>query len=94
MAAVASSRWAISDSPMMTVEMSALARAKRTAVRARLPARGGSSPIAAGAGTCILDWDWARDLLLDRELIAEDLDLGDRLEEVLAPNIWIRRAAA
>ena len=49
---------------------------------------------AGGAGICILDWDYARDLLLDHELIAEDLDLGVALEGALKPTIWIRRAAA
>ena len=49
---------------------------------------------AGGDGICILDWDWARDLLLDHELIAEDIDLGDRLAAVLKPEIWVRRAAA
>ena len=49
---------------------------------------------SGGAGIAILDWDYARDLLLDHELIAEDLDLGDRLAAALAPDIWIREAAA
>ena len=49
---------------------------------------------SGGAGVVILDWDWARDLLLDLELVAEDVGLGDRLEGALKPNIWIRRAAA
>ena len=49
---------------------------------------------AGGAGICILDWDWARDLLLDHELIAEDFDLGNQLEAALKPDIWIRGAAA
>ena len=57
-----------------------------------------STPISwirsGGAGVCILDWDWARELLLDRELVAEDLELGDRLATALKPDIWIRRAAA
>ncbi len=48
---------------------------------------------AGGAGICILNWDWARDLLLDHELIAEDFDLGDLLEAALKPTIWIRGAA-
>ena len=48
----------------------------------------------AVAGICILDWDWARDLLLDHELIAEDLGLGAALEAALKPTIWVRRAAA
>ena len=49
---------------------------------------------AGGAGICILDWDYAHDLLLDHELIAEDLDLGNRLEDALRPDIWIKGAAA
>ena len=49
---------------------------------------------AGGAGIVVLDWAWTRDLLLDQELIAEDLDLGDRLEDALKPTSWIRRAAA
>ncbi len=49
---------------------------------------------SGGAGVCILDWDWARGLLLDLELIAEDLDLGDRLAAALKPAIWVGRAAA
>ena len=49
---------------------------------------------AGGAGICILDWDWARDLLLDLELVAENLVLGERLEAALEPVISIGRAAA
>ena len=49
---------------------------------------------AAGAGIVVLDWAWARDLLLDLQLVVEDVDLGDRLEDALKPDIWIRRAAA
>ncbi len=49
---------------------------------------------SGGAGIAILDWNSARDLLLDRELIAEDVDLGNRLADALKPDIWIRRAAA
>ena len=49
---------------------------------------------AGGAGICILDWDHAKDLLLGRELLAEDLGLGDRLEDALKPDIWIMEAAA
>ncbi len=48
----------------------------------------------AGTGVVVLDWDWARDLLLDHELIAEDLGLGERLEAALKPSISIGRAAA
>ena len=49
---------------------------------------------AGGAGIMVLDWDYARDLLRDHDLIAEDLGLGDRLEVTLRPDIWIRGAAA
>jgi len=49
---------------------------------------------SGGAGIAILDWDYARDLLLDHELIAEDLDLGAALEDALKPDIWVREAAA
>ncbi len=49
---------------------------------------------SGGAGIAILDWDYARDLLLDRELIAEDVDLGTRLEAALKPEIWVMGAAA
>ena len=49
---------------------------------------------SGGAGIAILDWSMTRDLLLDRELIAEDVDLGTRLEAALKPSIWVRRAAA
>ncbi len=57
-----------------------------------------STPIswlqAAGAGVVVLDWDWARHLLLGFDLIAEDVELGERLEAALKPNIWIGRVAA
>ena len=49
---------------------------------------------AAGAGVCILDWDWARDLLLDHGLIAEDLELGAALEDALKPDIFVKEIAA
>ena len=49
---------------------------------------------AAGAGVVVLDWDYARALLLDLELIAENLELGDRLDAALGPDIWIMEAAA
>ncbi len=49
---------------------------------------------ATGAGICILDWDWTRDLLLDQKLIAEDLDLGAALEDALEPNIFIKEITA
>ena len=49
---------------------------------------------SGGAGIAILDWDYARDLLLDHELIAEDVDLGTRLETTLKPEIWVMGAAA
>ena len=47
---------------------------------------------SVGAGVIILDWAWARELLLDRELIAEDVALGERLEAVLAPSILVMEA--
>ena len=44
---------------------------------------------SGGNGVVVLDWDYARDLLLDHELVAEDLDLGAALEDALKPDIWI-----
>ena len=49
---------------------------------------------SGGAGIAILDWDYVRDLLTDHELIAEDVDLGTRLERALRPEIWVMGAAA
>ena len=49
--------------------------------------------LAGGAGIAILDWSWMPELLLGHELIAEDLDLGERLDAALKPNISIGRAA-
>ncbi len=49
---------------------------------------------SGGAGVAILDWAWAPDLLLGFDLLAEDLDLGERLDAALRPTIWIGRAAA
>ena len=49
---------------------------------------------SGGAGITILDWNYARDLLLDRELIAEDVDLGTRLAATLKPAIWVMGEAA
>ena len=49
---------------------------------------------SGGAGVVVLDWGWARDLLLDLELVAEDLDLGDRLEDTVKPSFWFGGAAA
>ena len=48
---------------------------------------------AAGAGIVGLNWDHARDLLLDHVLIAEGLDLGDLIEDALRPDIWITETA-
>ena len=48
---------------------------------------------SGGAGVCILDWNWAWDLLLDLELIAENVELGTRLEAALKPRIWVEAAA-
>lgn len=49
---------------------------------------------SGGGGITILDWSWVPDLLLGHELIAEDLDLGTRLEAALKPEIWVRGVAA
>ncbi len=49
---------------------------------------------SGGAGIVVLDWDYARDLLLDHELIAEDVELGNRLEAALRPSIWVMGVAA
>ncbi len=49
---------------------------------------------SGGGGVVALDWDWVPDLLLGHELIAEDLDLGTRLEAALKPEIWVRGVAA
>ena len=49
---------------------------------------------SGGAGVCILDWRWARDLLLDHELVAETVALGERLEAALKPGIWVAETAA
>ncbi len=49
---------------------------------------------AGGAGIVVLDWDYARDLLLDHDLIAEDVELGNRLEASLKPSIWVMEKAA
>ena len=40
------------------------------------------------------DWDWAPDLLLGLDLIAEDVELGNRLEAALRPEIWVMGVAA
>ena len=42
----------------------------------------------------ILDWGWAPSLLLGLDLIAEDIELGNRLEAALKPGIWVMGAAA
>ena len=56
-----------------------------------------STPISwlksGGAGVCVLNWNYVRDLLLDHLLIAEDIKLGTRLEAALAPSILVMRAA-
>ena len=49
---------------------------------------------SGGAGIVVLDWSWARELLLDHELIAEDIELVTRLEAALKPSIWVTGAAA
>ena len=49
---------------------------------------------SGGAGVVVLDWAWVPDLLLGFDLIAEDVDLGNRLEAALRPEIWVMEAAA
>ena len=49
---------------------------------------------SGGTGVCILDWGWIRELLLGHELIAEDIELGTRLEAALVPSILVMEAAA
>ena len=49
--------------------------------------------LGAGAGIVVLDWDHARDLLLDHELVAENLDVGNRLDDALKPDIFIQEIA-
>ncbi len=49
---------------------------------------------ASGEGIVILNWDWAPDLLLGLELVAENLELGERLASALKPDIWIKESAA
>ena len=49
---------------------------------------------SGGAGIVVLDWDWVPGLLLGFDLIAEDVDLGNRLEAALRPDIWVKEAAA
>lgn len=49
---------------------------------------------AGGEGIVVLDWKWARDLLLGHELIAEDVDLGNQLYAALKPDIWVMENAA
>ena len=49
---------------------------------------------SGGDGIVVLDWDWAPDLLLGFDLIAEDVELGTVLEAALRPEIWVMEAAA
>ena len=49
---------------------------------------------SGAAGVVVLDWEWVPDLLLGFDLIAEDVQLGNRLEAVLKPEIWVMEAAA
>ncbi len=49
---------------------------------------------ADGEGTVVLDWAWAPDLLLGFDLIVEDVELGNRLDAALKPDIWVMEAAA
>jgi len=48
---------------------------------------------SGGGGICVLDWEWVPDLLLGLDLIAEDVELGNRLEAALKPEIWVMEAA-
>ena len=41
----------------------------------------------------MLDWDGAREVLTGLDLVAEDLELGERLEAVVKPDIWVMKAA-
>ncbi len=49
---------------------------------------------SGGDGIVMLDWEWVPDLLLGLDLIAEDVELGTRLEAALRPDIWVMEAAA
>ncbi len=49
---------------------------------------------SGGHGIVILDWGWAPDLLCKLELVAEDLELGERLESAMKPAVWIMESAA
>ena len=49
---------------------------------------------SCGDGIVVLDWDWAPDLLHGLDLVAEDLELGERLSAALRPDIWVKEAAA
>lgn len=49
---------------------------------------------SCGDGIVMLDWTWAPDLLLGFDLIAEDVELGNRLEAAMRPEIWVMEAAA
>ncbi len=48
---------------------------------------------SGGAGIAILDWRWMPDLLLGFDVVAEDVDLGNRLEAALRPSILVMEAA-
>ena len=49
---------------------------------------------SGGAGIVVLDWDWGPSLLLGLDLIAEDVELGNRLDAALKPEIWVKETAA
>ena len=49
---------------------------------------------SGGVGVVVLDWTWARDLLLGFDVIAEDVELGNRLDAALKPEIWVMETAA
>ena len=60
----------------------------------RVDARNPLSWLRANAeGLVVLDWETAPPLLLDvGEFLAEDIDLGERLEDALAPSILVMEA--
>ncbi len=50
---------------------------------------------ANAEGVVVLDWKVAPSLLLDAgEFLAEDVELGNRLDTALKPEIWVMGAAA
>ena len=82
---------------LLTTHNSGLARSAPASAPSQLKCAGGGCNAkwlrSGGAGIAILDWNWTRDLLLDRELVAENIELGDRLAAALAPTILVVEAA-